>query len=102
MDQEGVGQVGVLVHHDADDVGVAIRDLQPAEVLVKWLDSERRESIVVRDEVPLGHKVALKDIADGVDVVEYSVRIGLSRRAIPRGRLVHTHNLRSARWQLSA
>lgn len=92
----------MLVHSEGDDVGVAIRDLEPGEVVAAWLDSERRASIVVTEAVPFGHKVALEAIEAGADVTEYAVRIGRSREAIAPGQLVHTHNLRSARWQLSA
>ncbi len=94
-------QLGVLVHNEGDDVGVAIRDLERGEVLAGWLDSERRAPVVVAEPVPFGHKVALVDIEEGADVTEYSVRVGLSRQRISRGELVHVHNLRSARWQQS-
>lgn len=96
------GEVGVLVHNEGDDVAVAIRDLQPGEVVAAWLDSERRAPVAVAEEVPFGHKVALKAIESGADVIEYGVRIGYSREKIAQGQLVHTHNVRSARWELSA
>ena len=92
----------VLVHNEGDDVGVAIHDLEPGEVLAGWLDSERRERIPVKEAVLLGHKVALRDLAEGADVIEYSVRVAHTRCAIERGAYVHTHNVRSARWQQSA
>ena len=94
-------QLGVLVHSEGDDVGVAIRDLEAGEVLAGWLDTERRAPVTVIERVPFGHKVALEDIAEGAEVTEYAVRIGLSRQRIARGELVHTHNLRSARWPQS-
>jgi (2R)-sulfolactate sulfo-lyase subunit alpha len=34
-------------------------------------------------------------------VLEYGVLIGLTRAPVAAGELVHTHNLRSARWQKS-
>ena len=94
-------RLGVLVHNEGDEVGVAIRDLESGDVLAGWLDSERRAPVVVAEPVPFGHKVALVDIDEGANVTEYSVRIGLSRHRISRGELVHVHNLRSARWQQS-
>lgn len=99
---EGGGELAVLVHNEGDDVGVAIRDLEAGEALAGWLDSERRETIVVNEAIPLGHKVALSDLEAGAEVTEYTVRIALTRAAIRRGDLVHTHNVRSARWQQSA
>lgn len=92
-------RLGVLVHDEGDDVGVAIRDLEPGEVLAGWLDSNRRAPVAVKETIPFGHKVALTDIPESQAVKEYKVRIGVSRRQIKRGEMVHTHNLRSARWQ---
>lgn len=96
------GGLAVLVHNEGDDVGVAITDLLPGEVLAGWLDSQRRDRVLVTEAIPLGHKVALTDLAEGADVTEYSQRIAVTRAPIARGQHVHTHNVRSARWQQSA
>lgn len=97
-----VAKVAVLVHNEGDDVGVAVTDLAPGEVLAGWLDTQRRENVIVNEPILLGHKVALGDLAEGADVIEYKVRIAVTRKAISRGDLVHTHNVRSARWHQSA
>jgi (2R)-sulfolactate sulfo-lyase subunit alpha len=34
-------------------------------------------------------------------VIEYGVRIGVTRQPIQAGQHVHVHNIRSARWQNS-
>jgi len=57
--------------------------------------------ITVRAPIPLGHKVALRDLATDERVTEYGETIGLARTDIAQGDLVHTHNVRSARWQRS-
>ncbi len=95
-------KIAVLVHNEGDDVGVAVTDLAPGEVVAGWLDSQRRATVAVNEAIPLGHKVALGDLAAGADVIEYQVRIAVTRNAISRGDLVHTHNVRSARWHQSA
>lgn len=105
MEDSSVGdgtKVAVLVHNEGDDVGVAVTDVAPGEALAGWLDSQRRATVVVNEPIALGHKVALGDLAAGADVIEYQVRIGVTRNAISRGDLVHTHNIRSARWHQSA
>lgn len=94
--------VGCLAHDEGDDVAVAVRDVEPGEIAVAWLDSGRRGSIRAREPVPLGHKVALADMPEGHPVVEYGVQVAVTRSAIPSGAHVHTHNVRSARWQRSA
>lgn len=95
------GGLAFLVHREGDDVAVAVRDTEPGEVTGASLDSGRRFAVTVRTAIPLGHKVALRDLAAEEKVTEYGVTIGLARCDIPAGDLVHTHNIRSARWQRS-
>jgi len=93
--------VQFLVHNEGDHVAVAVRDIEPGPARAVHMDSDREIGLEVREPIPLGHKVALEDLSEGVPVLEYKVRVGLARRAISAGELVHTHNLRSARWQRS-
>jgi hypothetical protein len=51
--------------------------------------------VVVRDEIPIGHKVARRQIASGQQVRKFGVPIGRATRDIAAGELVHVHNLRS-------
>jgi len=41
--------------------------------------------LTLRDKVPQGHKVALKDIAAGAAVLRYNVPVGFAREAIAAG-----------------
>lgn len=91
-----------LVHNRGDSVAVAVIDVEPGTASATYLDDGSCNEIAVIDAVPLGHKVALTEIAEGEQVIEYGVRIGVARQLIPVGALVHVHNLRSARWQRSA
>ncbi len=95
------GELAFLVHREGDDVAVAVRDTEPGDAAVASLDTGRRFGIAVRTVIPLGHKVALRDLAASETVTEYGVTIGLTRCDIPAGDLVHTHNIRSARWRSS-
>ena len=92
---------GFLAHRRDDSVGVAVRDLAPGPADGGSLDGASLGPVDVLDPVPLGHKVALRDVAEGQDVIEYGVRIGTASADIRVGQLVHVHNLRSARWQTS-
>lgn len=94
-------ELAFLVHREGDDVAVAVRDTEPGEVTGASLDSGRRFPVTVRTAIPLGHKVALRDLAAEEAVTEYGETIGLARCDIPAGDLVHTHNIRSARWRNS-
>jgi (2R)-sulfolactate sulfo-lyase subunit alpha len=49
------------------------------------------------EPVPLGHKLALTDIAAGQQIIEYGQPVGMATRDIRQGDHVHVHNVRSAR-----
>ena len=51
--------------------------------------------ILAREPVARGHKIAVTDIAAGVAVVKFGVRIGHATGPIARGAWVHLHNLAS-------
>jgi (2R)-sulfolactate sulfo-lyase subunit alpha len=95
------GGVDFLAHRQGDDVAVAVRDTGPGPASAAYLDSGERFAIVATDAIPLGHKIALRDLAESENVLEYGAAIGLTRAPVTAGQLVHTHNLRSARWQKS-
>lgn len=88
-----------IAHRKGDAVGVAVTDLSPGETIqVRVLDGSPPVTLAVQDPIPLGHKVALADMAQGSDVVEYGERIGRATQAIAAGAHVHVHNVKSARW----
>ncbi len=91
----------ILLHEPDDDVGVAVVDLQPgSEVGAVTLEGQHVGTIQVVDVVPLGHKIAMRDLPEGKGVIEYGRAIGKAIQAVARGAHVHTHNLRTQRWQL--
>ena len=92
---------GFLGHREGDKVAVAVRDLAPGRVEGGYLKGPESVVVDLREAVPLGHKFALVDMAEGEDVIEYGVRTGITSAAIAKGEYVHVHNVRSARWQNS-
>lgn len=68
----------------ADNVGVALAPLRAGE---------RALDVTLRQDVPAGHKFALRAIAQGERVVKYGFPIGRATRDIAPGDWVHTHNL---------
>ena len=95
------GELAFLVHREGDDVAVAVRDTGPGDAAGALLGTGQRFGIAVRTAIPLGHKVALRALSAEETVTEYGETIGLARRDITAGDLVHTHNIRSARWRSS-
>ena len=90
----------ILMHEPDDDVGVAVVDIKAgAEVGSVTLEGQHVGEVKMVQDVPLGHKVAMRDIAGGKDVIEYGRVIGVTSQAAPRGSHVHTHNLKTKRWK---
>jgi altronate dehydratase small subunit len=54
-------------------------------------------SVVARQPIPAGHKLALRAIAAGEPVIKYGEPIGRASRDIAAGEHVHTHNVQSER-----
>ena len=52
-------------------------------------------SFTVCQDIPAGHKIAIKDIKKGEDVVKYGFPIGTAKMDILQGSWVHTHNVQS-------
>jgi (2R)-sulfolactate sulfo-lyase subunit alpha len=48
--------------------------------------------------VPIGHKVALKDMAVGDTVFKYGIDIGKVVAPIKAGEHAHVHNIKTKRW----
>jgi (2R)-sulfolactate sulfo-lyase subunit alpha len=91
------GEPGFLVHRDGDLVGVAVRDLDPGPAEGGYLSGPASVSVRLTGAVPLGHKLALADIAAGQEIIEYGQPVGIATRDIRQGDHVHVHNVRSAR-----
>jgi (2R)-sulfolactate sulfo-lyase subunit alpha len=88
-----------LVHDRADTVGVATVDIKSGET-AKGLYMETQEPIEIEvlTDIPLGHKLALKDFKVGDTVLKYGHDIGRVAADIKAGEHVHIHNLKTGRW----
>lgn len=77
--------------HENDNVAVALRPIEAGETL-----SVGQYQVTTLEEIPQGHKFALKPISGGGEVVKYGFRIGYAKEDIPAGGWVHVHNLKTA------
>jgi (2R)-sulfolactate sulfo-lyase subunit alpha len=88
-----------LVHEEADSVGVATVDIKAGEVAKGlFMDSQNGVEIKALDDIPLGHKIAMQDHADGGNVIKYGEDIGKVVANIKKGGHVHIQNLKTKRW----
>ena len=71
-----------------DMVAVALQPLA-ANKAVNYGSGE----VTPLSDIPMGHKVALRDIKKGEPVIKYGFPIGEATEDIPKGGHVHSHNL---------
>jgi len=89
-----------LVHAASDTVGVVVtEDAVSGKDLTGWI-METDGTITVRamEDIPLGHKVALRDVEKGETILKYGHDIGKAVADIPRGHHAHVHNVKTKRW----
>lgn len=88
-----------LVHEDGDYVGVAVQDIKAGEqVMGVELHSGKEFHVTANHDIPLGHKIALKAVNKGEALIKYSEKVGTVTQDFKVGDWVHTHNLKTARW----
>ena len=90
----------LLVHDKQDNVGVVVVECLTAgtEMLCVVTECKSYFTLVVNDDVPIGHKVALADLPDGDTAIKYGQDIGRFVADIAKGNHVHTHNMKTKRW----
>ena len=82
-------QEAAVLLHAQDDVAIARLPLSRGVVL-RLPDGSLVE---VRQRIQAGHKLALREIAQGQPVIRYGSIIGFASEPIAAGSHVHTHNL---------
>ena len=89
-----------LVHDAAhDNVGVAVVDIKAGQdVEGRDLVTNKTLKAKAAKDIPLGHKIALKEFKVGDTIMKYGCDIGKVVAAIKAGDHVHVHNVKTKRW----
>ena len=89
-----------IVHEEGDGVGVVVVEgLKAGTECSGWIMKEDKTiTFKILDDIPIGHKVALKDFAAGDTVIKYSTDIGKVVAPIKQGQHLHVHNVKTKRW----
>jgi (2R)-sulfolactate sulfo-lyase subunit alpha len=90
----------LLVHNRRDNVGVVVVENLAAGTDMFCVVTEDNSDFqaISNQDVPIGHKVALQDLAIGDTVIKYGEDIGRIVAPVRKGDHVHTHNLKTKRW----
>ncbi|MGE0311205.1 MAG: UxaA family hydrolase [Lautropia sp.] len=92
--------IHVVLHDAKDTVAVAVVEgITSGTTLNAWImDEDKTISIKASQDIPIGHKVALKDMAVGDTVLKYGIDIGKVVAPIKVGEHAHVHNIKTKRW----
>lgn len=80
----------LLQIHPSDTVAVAVEAIEAGSVLTAG-----GYTVTAAEPIPAGHKIALRDIPAGENVIKYACPIGHAATDIPAGSHVHTQNVKS-------
>ena len=90
----------LLVHDRVDSVGVVVVEGLTAgtEMLCVVTEDNSDFRLTALQDIPIGHKVALKDLSAGDTVIKYGEDIGEMKSDAKIGTHVHTQNCKTKRW----
>ena len=89
-----------VVHDEGDGVGVVVVEgIKTGQTLIGWImDQDKEVRVKAKNDIPIGHKVSLRDYKMGDTVIKYGVDIGKVVAPISKGAHAHVHNIKTKRW----
>jgi (2R)-sulfolactate sulfo-lyase subunit alpha len=89
-----------VVHEDGDSVGVVVVEgVKAGDTLTGWvMEQDRTLTMKALDDIPIGHKLAIRDLGHDDTVMKYGVDIGRAIAPIKTGGYLHVHNVKTKRW----
>jgi altronate dehydratase small subunit len=90
------GKTTAIIIHSNDNVATALRPISGGS----RIDLKKQETayrIVLREQIPMGHKFSLYLIRKCGSIIKYGEPIGLATVDIQAGCHVHTYNVESQR-----
>ncbi len=89
-----------VVHDENDSVGVVVVEgVKAGDEMSGWIMDQDKEIIFkASGDIPIGHKLAIRPLAEGDTVIKYGVDIGRVVADIGTGEHAHVHNIKTKRW----
>jgi (2R)-sulfolactate sulfo-lyase subunit alpha len=89
-----------LVHSPKDNVGVIVIEGLTAGTAMDGTitETEKDVALLAKNDIPIGHKIALVDLKAGATVIKYGEDIGKIVADVKKGEHVHIHNMKTKRW----
>ena len=90
----------IIIHDKKDNVGVVvIEKIIPNQDCNCWImENDDSTKIQSKNEILLGHKIAMTNLKEGDTIIKYGHDIGKVIKAINKGEHVHIHNVKTKKW----
>ena len=90
-----------FVLHDARDTVavVVVEGVKAGTAMTGWImDEDKTIEVRARQDIPIGHKVALRDMQPGDTVLKYGIDMGKVVAPIQAGDHARVQNIKTKRW----
>ena len=90
----------IIINDEKDNVGVVVIEkiTQNQDCNCWIMENDSSVQIQSKNEIPLGHKIAMNDFKEGDTIIKYGLDIGKVVKAIKKGEHVHVHNVKTKKW----
>ena len=90
----------IIIHDKKDNVGVVvIEKITPNQDCNCWImENDDSTKVQSKNEIPLGHKIAMEDLKEGDTIIKYGHDIGKVVKALNNGEHVHVPNVKTKKW----
>ena len=92
--------IHAVLHDAKDTVAVAVVEgIKAGTELTAWImEEDKLIQVMAKQDIPIGHKVAMTDMSVGDTVFKYGVDIGKVVAPIAAGDHAHVQNIKTKRW----
>jgi (2R)-sulfolactate sulfo-lyase subunit alpha len=90
-----------FVLHDVKDTVavIVVEGVKSGMTLNGWImDENKAMTLESKQDIPIGHKIALRDMNVGDTVWKYGIDMGKVVAPIKAGEHAHVHNIKTKRW----
>ena len=90
----------IIIHDEKDNVGVVVIEkiTQNQDCNCWIMENDKSVKIQSKNDIQLGHKIAMVDINEGDTILKYGHDIGKVVKSIKKGEHVHVHNVKTKKW----
>ena len=95
-----MSQPDLIIHDEKDNVGVVVIEkiTQNQDCNCWIMENDKSVKIQSKNDIQLGHKIAMVDLNEGDAILKYGHDIGKVIKSIKKGELVHVHNVKTKKW----